>query len=319
MRKTKESLAKPSQVARADPSRSSPLAQGISPLESVHTIKMPLGKYRLTYATSRRSIGLAKATFIPLKPSAFRVASGLHMEEPVLNNQEDFLLIDCLQDQAAATLVITAKDELELQETKLSLQRLDPRPVTQASTAVRGTLPGKPVRLLNKADRYLPLKLKTYLESQTVEAPDALSWCINPEQRNSLRGLELYWAENLPITGNDLDIDLRLFFSKTQQTEGVVTASIGHSAKVPRGKTVQGIGLTLVGRKASSFELRWQAVFKEHGYSERLLSGEICRGDDLIACRIALVVKPNASKSKLPSRSKLTPMRQKRPYKTSLE
>jgi hypothetical protein len=311
MLKTKPSPAKPKKTPQTTPSRLPSAVRKNPPLESVHTLKLPLGKYRLAYAASRRSIALAKAAFIPIKPSAFRVASGLHMEEPILNNQEDFLLIDCLQDQAPATLVITAKNTLELKETKLSLQRLDPTPALQAVATLNENLPGKPVRLLNKADRYLPLNIRTHLERQTLEVPDALSWCVNPEQRHSIKGFELYWAHKLPITTNDLDINLQLFYSKTQQTEGVVTASVGRSVKVPRGKTIQGIGLTLVGRKASSFELRWQAVYRGQGYSERLPSGEICRGDDLIACRIAIVLKPSALKSKSSPELKRVPIQRK--------
>jgi hypothetical protein len=313
MLKSKANSPKQSKSPQPAQTRAYTAVKKTPPLESVHTMTLPLGKYRLSYAGSRRSIALAKAAFIPLKPSAFRVASGLHMEEPVLTNQEDFLLIDCLQDQAGASLVITAKNALELKETKLSLQRLDVNQAQQPGTSHGQGLAGKPVRLLNKADRYLPLKVKTQLENQSLEAPDALSWCVNPELGESIRGFELYWAEGLPIAPADLDIELRLFYSKTQQTEAVVTASIGRGTKVPRGKAIRGIGLTLSGRKASSFELRWQAVFRQQGYSERLLSGEICRGDDLIACRLAVVIKPDALKVKAASKSKPISRQRKTP------
>ena len=250
--------------------------------EKIHSLTLTKGSYRLSYKAGLPENGLLETSVLLHDPSQTKIASSVNMAQPVLKGDTDYLLLFVEGKSTTVSVVIRAASTKALNKAQVELRRIEnPR-----SSPV--SLPGRALPLLEKGDQYLPILGAGYSDAVFTPAPDVLAWLANPSLLKPLSGLCLNWVVDKPDRPAGINVQIELIYKKSNVSKAI-KGSIGKALVVPVDSVITGIKMALLGAASARYELRWQSVFSDVGYSARLSSGAQSLGASLISLRFAVV------------------------------
>lgn len=267
-------------------------------------IQVNKGLYVLRLESSSRQ-GLAQgvtAEILPVNDSPFPSFLYAPQNEDFPDHGWQVATFQADVSPSQFAILIASDDMAATESVAIRIMRLDQARKSPATIGhdLPPDLHGQPARLVQEGEHALETRLSGVIDGKPVKAHDGIAWLSSSDPETPIEGFTIDWP------GKPAGVDIEYWVEMPRLGRSPVMTTGSYCGARGKHTAIRALGLTLIGKQAKDYELRWQAAFRKAGFSDLAGSGDsrsgLSKGDALVGLRIVLhqrqprTRKPNNNK-----------------------